>query len=95
MTTTQEPTVNLIHNTSAVASIDGDDLNTIHASDMADLLGAYNRSTALVVDTTTLHALRALLDPTTPVEQVRELQARDDVTYLGQAIAATVAAGLR
>ena len=51
----------VITNTSAVASIDGDDLNTIHASDMADTLASYQRSTALVVDTSDLHALRRLL----------------------------------
>ena len=37
-------------NTSAVATIDGDEVNTIHASDIADTLAAYNRSTALIVN---------------------------------------------
>lgn len=51
----------VFQNTSAVAKIDGDEVNTIHASEMADLVASYARSTAVVVDTSDVHVMiRAL-----------------------------------
>lgn len=48
-------------NTTALAAVDGEDIATIHASDMADTLASYARSVALVVDRSDLHVLlRAL-----------------------------------
>jgi hypothetical protein len=54
--------MNTFANTSAMASIDGDDLHTLHASEMADTLADYSRSVALVVDIADLHMLRELLN---------------------------------
>lgn len=53
--------MSVFQNTSAVASIDGDEVNTLHASDMADVLASYTRSVALVVDIADLHVLRRAL----------------------------------
>ena len=77
-------------NTSAVAVVDGDPIATIHASDMADALAAYTRSTALIVDTSDLHMIR---------EALEEMQARygqhDAARRLAETISSSVEAGLR
>lgn len=78
---------------SAIASIDGDDLATIHASDMADTLGAYARSVALVIDRADLHTLRRVLTETVltgsdATDVLAALRIRDAIT-------ATLDAGLR
>lgn len=67
-TTTKEHTMDTISNTSAVARIDSDDLATIHASSMADCLGDYRRSVALVVNRSDLYWLRDALGAVTGVD---------------------------
>lgn len=68
-----------------------DKLATIHASGMATILGGYTRSAALVVDRSTLLALRDLLAEATGPDKY----ATQEFRLIATAITEAVDGGLR